>query len=196
MENSTDTTTMPNDAQAPAAEAPETPMTGETTPETPEETTQPDNDDTPWGDDFDPKKAWNLVKGLREDKAKLRSQRDELAAKLAEIEKSHGELSEKAQRVAELELELTRREIAEAKGVPAKLRRFLTGSTREEIEAAADELMSGVEEIKPRIPDLKQGNRGETRRQLTRADLQGMTPQEINTARKAGLLDDLLKNSQ
>jgi len=54
----------------------------------PEPQQQP-QDAPPWGDDFDPERAWNLVKNLREDNAKLKSRPvlDEVAQqKLAEYD--------------------------------------------------------------------------------------------------------------
>lgn len=45
----------------------------------------------------------------------------------------------------------------------------------------------------PAVPDLGQGARGtNTTRQLTRSDLQAMSPEQIDQARNEGLLDDLM----
>lgn len=87
---------------------------------------------------------------------------DELKAKadkLAEIEESQKTEAQKAeerlaaaeQRAAELELKADRAEVAAEKGVPASL---LTGSTREELEAAADALIEfkGTQEQR-RVPN-------------------------------------------
>lgn len=79
------------------------------------------------------------------------------AQKLAEIEAANQTEAEKAQvrleaaekRAAELESQYLRAEVANEKGVPAKL---LAGATREELEAAADELIAFRGEQKPPAP--------------------------------------------
>lgn len=79
------------------------------------------------------------------------------AAKLAEIEAANQTEAEKAQarleaaekRAAELEIQALRGEVANEKGVPVKL---LAGSTREDLEAAADELIAFRGEQKPPTP--------------------------------------------
>ena len=47
-------------------------------------------------------------------------------------------------KASEAEARATRYEVALSKGVPTKLMKFLTGSTQEEIEASADELLAAV----------------------------------------------------
>lgn len=79
------------------------------------------------------------------------------AEKLAEIEAANQTEAEKTQarlevaekRAAELEVQYLRAEVANEKGVPAKL---LAGATREELEAAADELIAFRGEQKPPAP--------------------------------------------
>ncbi len=79
------------------------------------------------------------------------------AAKLAEIEAANQTEAEKAQarleaaekRATELEAQALRAEVANEKGVPAKL---LAGGTREELEAAADELIAFRGEQKAPAP--------------------------------------------
>lgn len=79
------------------------------------------------------------------------------ANRLKEIEEANKSESEKAQaraeaaekRAADLELQVLRADVASEKGVPAKL---LAGSTREELEAAADELIAFRGEQKPPVP--------------------------------------------
>lgn len=118
------------------------------------------------------------------------------AQKLDEIEEAAKSELEKAQdRAAKLEAELTeswRRAAAATYGVPEDL---ITGTTREDIEAAAKKLQewrgatpatgSGVDAA---------GTRGEPidTDQLTREDMASMTPEQIDKARKAGRFDRLL----
>ena len=88
------------------------------------------------------------------------------AEKLAEIEEATKTAEEKAaerlaaaeRRAAELEVKALRAEIASTKGVPVAL---LTGSTQEELEAAADALIEFRGVIAPK-PDLSQGGTGQT----------------------------------
>lgn len=123
------------------------------------------------------------------------------AEKLAELEK------EKLTETERLQLELTElraeRErdgralllanVAAAKGVPAAL---LTGTTQEELEAAADALLAfrGTPKV-PANDTSASGTQGTTinaGKQLTRADLQGMTTPEKLAARAEGRLNTLM----
>lgn len=89
------------------------------------------------------------------------------AAKLAEIESANQTEAEKVQarldaaekRATELEAKAIRAEVAAAKGVPSAL---LTGSTQEELEAAADALLAFRGEQKPAGPSSSSLNRVNT----------------------------------
>lgn len=59
-------------------------------------------------------------------------------------------LAELEQNRADAEARALRAEVASEKGVPAKLARYLQGSTKEELEASATEL---VAELKPKASD-------------------------------------------
>jgi ATP-dependent Clp protease ATP-binding subunit ClpA len=86
------------------------------------------------------------------------------AAKLAEIESANQTEAEKVQarldaaekRASELEAKALRSEVAAAKGVPVAL---LTGSTQEELEAAAEALIAFRGEQKPAGPSSSSLNR-------------------------------------
>lgn len=52
---------------------------------------QADSDTPPWGDDFDPEKAWSLVKNLRGDKEKQKQQLEQAAADREELERLRNE---------------------------------------------------------------------------------------------------------
>lgn len=71
------------------------------------------------------------------------------AANQTEAEKTQARLEAAEKRAAELEVQYLRAEVANEKGVPAKL---LAGATREELEAAADELIAFRGEQKPPAP--------------------------------------------
>ena len=61
-----------------------------------------------------------------------------------------------------LQSQTLRREVADEKGIDPKLAKFLTGSTREEFEAAADELAAATKPGKPTFGAIGQGSRGES----------------------------------
>jgi hypothetical protein len=66
---------------------PPTPAPPKPTPPAPPATPEPKAPEKPpWGDDFDPERAWNLVTGLRGDKEKLKTQLEEAAADREELE--------------------------------------------------------------------------------------------------------------
>jgi len=103
---------------------------------------------------------------LARDRAKF-ADYDELkkaADRLSEIESANKTEAEKAaaradaaeKRAAELEAKALRAEVAAAKGVPVSL---LTGSTQEELEAAADALIAFRGEQKPAGPSSSSLNR-------------------------------------
>jgi DNA repair exonuclease SbcCD ATPase subunit len=94
---------------------------------------------------------------IARERAKIPTDYDDLktkAAKFAEWEEAQKTEAQKAQerldaaekRASELELKVTRAEVAAAKGVPANL---LTGSTQEELEASADALIAFKGEPQP-----------------------------------------------
>lgn len=103
----------------------------------------------PWGDDFDPERAWKLVQDTRSDRAKLKTERDDLKKKVkehedatkSETDKATDRATEAEKRASSAELELARLNVALAKGLtPAQAKR-LSGSTEEELTADADELL-------------------------------------------------------
>lgn len=122
------------------------------------------------------------------------------AEKLAAIEEAskteqqklaeRAEAAEKA--LAESRTESLRSRVALAKGLPSDLADRLRGDDEDSLLEDADRLLAMV---KPRGPgDIDQGPRetGRKPRQLTKADLNGMTPQQIVAAKKEGRLSALL----
>lgn len=118
----------------------ERPETGATEPET--------------GEVEDPKaelEKWKRQTRKWEERAKANA---DAAKKLAEIEerdkteqqKLSERMAEFEKRAAEAEAKVVRYEVATEKEVPKHLHRFLTGSTREELEEQADAL---IEALKP-----------------------------------------------
>jgi hypothetical protein len=139
---------------------------------------------------------WKAFARKHEDTAKANADK---AKRFEEFEESQKSETQKAvdraaaaeARIAEIEARALRAEVAAAKGIPANL---LSGSTQEELEASADALIAFRGE-KPK-PDFGAGDRGSdvgAGKALTEADLKDMTPTQINEARRAGRLDNLLR---
>jgi len=70
----------------------------------------------------------------------------------SDLEKAQSSQAMAEQRATKAESQVLRYEVAQEKKIPAKLMRFLTGNTREEIEAAADELLEAT------APDTGEGS--------------------------------------
>lgn len=149
----------------------------------------------------------DYVAKLRQEAAKYRTEAKanaDAAARLAEIEEANKTEAQKlADRLAaaeakaqEAELRALRSDVSREKGVPAEL---LSGTTAEELNAAADRLLAFRGEApKPPVAPRGdwQGNVGEPigngAAQLSREDLKGMSPDAIVKAKSEGRLNDLL----
>lgn len=128
----------------------------------------------------------------------------ELAAKWREYENNqkseHEKLADELARVkaeaSEASSKLLRYEVASQKGIPSDALTLLNGSSREELETAADTLLSLIaDQSKPKTPrpDDNQGKPASSAiGQLSKEDLKGMTPQQIMEAKVAGRLNDVL----
>jgi hypothetical protein len=90
------------------------------------------------------------VQQLRRENAQARKRAQEAEQRAKEYEDrdktDQEKLNERAttaeKRAADAETRLLRHEVAAAKNVPANLAKFLTGSTKQELEKAADELLA------------------------------------------------------
>lgn len=142
---------------------------------------------------------WKALARKHEEQAKANADKAKRLDALEEANKSElekvlarAEAAEKA--AAEATLKALRADVATAKGVPAAL---LSGSTQEELEAAADALLAfkGTA-APPKAPSADgQGPVGTPiggPEQLSRADLVGMSPEDITKAKAEGRLDVLL----
>lgn len=144
----------------------------------------------------------DYVAKLRAEAAKYRTEAKanaEAAKRLSEIEESQ---KTEAQRQAEqlqklqqeneaLRLATVKAQVAAAKGVPAEL---LAGATEEELTASADALLAFRGQPAQPAPDFGAGSRGDSPakpKQLTRADMARMTPEQLVAADDAGQFDDL-----
>jgi hypothetical protein len=121
----------------------------------------------------------------REYEQSQKSEHEKLAETLASAQATASEATAK----------LTRYEVASQKGIPAEALDLLTGSTREELESAAEKLLSLIaNQSKPALkPDTNQGQPApQNVGQLTKEDLATMTPVEIMKARSEGRLNEVL----
>ena len=122
----------------------------------------------------------------REYEQSQKSEHEKLAEKLTAAERAASEATAR----------LTRYEVAAQKGIPAEALDLLSGSTREELESAADKLLSLIaEQAKPKspIPDANQGKPAPASvGQIDEATLKTMSPAEIMKAKAEGRLDQLL----
>lgn len=91
--------------------------------------------------------------------AKLKSIED---ASLSDLERAQSAAAEAAQELAALRIENVRTRVALAKGVPADLIEFLTGSTEDEVAAKADILIARLNTSGTPKPDPSQGAKGST----------------------------------
>lgn len=120
---------------------------------------------------------------------------DELTeAQKTELQKATDRAAAAEAKAAEIQTRATRAEVAAAKGVPANL---LSGTTQEELEASADALLAfrGPATRAPSPQEAGAGQQGAdvgSGKQLTQADLDRMSPEQIVAARKAGHLNQLL----
>lgn len=112
--------------------------------------------DPPWksDEDFNPEKAWKLIEGLRGDKDKLKTERDEFATKVRTFEdasKSEQEkLAEQAaadkKAATEATREAARLRVALKKGLSETQAKRLVGDSEEALEKDADELLESFKQ--------------------------------------------------
>lgn len=110
-----------------------------------------------------------------------------------EAEKAQERLEAAEKRAHELELRSIRAEVAAEKGVPVGL---LSGNKLEDIQASADALIEfrGQQASAPAGPVVPTEGvtRGSGASQLTQSDIETMSPEQINKARREGRLNRLL----
>lgn len=133
--------------------ADETPH-GETKPGTVPESQENETQETDWKAEsrkWETRAKENLTAAKANEDAAKRLAEIEEASK-SEAERAAERLAAAEKRAADLEAKATRAEVAADKGVPANL---LTGSTREELEAAADALIEfrGTQSQKKPVPN-------------------------------------------
>lgn len=120
----------------------------------------------PWGEDFDPERAWRLVENLRAENGQLK-QRPRLTAEeqqalddynslveasQTDAERRERELAQYRSRVDELDPKATRLEVALDHGIPKDFLDLLGSGTREEIEARAERVKTLIAGQAPVTP--------------------------------------------
>lgn len=138
----------------------------------------------------------NRAKAAKADSEAATKWREYEAAQKPIQERMAEELAQTKAAAAEAAAKLLRYEIASAKGITGEATRLLKGTTQEELEAEADllnALIANQSKPKTPMPDDNQGKPAPTTvGQLTKEDLKSMTPQEINDAKAAGKLNEIL----
>lgn len=159
-------TPAPDPAPGPEAHAPGTATTPPANPPAP-----PAQEDTDWKAEA---RKWE-TRAKENSAARKRLDELEEAAK-SDLEKATSRAEAAEKRAAELEALTLRREVAEAKGLPLAAAGRLSGITREELEADADQLVAliGQQDTNPPHPDPIQGrtrggNAMSSREQLARS---------------------------
>lgn len=118
-------------------------MPEEATPQTP----TPDATDTAAPDFKAEADKWKAMSRRHEQQAKENAAAAQKLAAIEEASKTEAQkaadkMAEYERRTADAETKALRYEVGVEKGIPAKLLRYLTGATKEEIEANADQLIA------------------------------------------------------
>lgn len=179
------------------------------TPAPPQQSTPPTPDPTPAPPAEEPLGAGGIKALNAERDARAKAERD-LADLRKQIEDGKKTAEQKAaddiaaanRTAQENAAKALRYEVAAAKGLDLHLAARLTGGTREELETDADALMALIPtsatpptppaQVGPTVPDPGKTPSASIGGQWTKADLKGKKPEEIEAARVAGHLDDLL----
>lgn len=142
---------------------------------------------------------WKALSRQNETRAKSNAEKaiefDKLTeAQKTEQEKLNDKLAKLESRAVAAEAKALKSDVASAKGVPASL---LKGSTLEELEAHADELLSFRGDKKTEVVDFGGGPKGGDVKggdanQITREELKGMSAADIVKARADGRLKNVL----
>lgn len=135
---------------------------------------------------------------IEELKAKAKRLDEIEQANKTELERVQAALEAAQSQLSQSETSALRSQVALAKGLTPTQAKRLVGSTLEELEADADELLADLKATAPKSAPSSdgQGKQGEPvgqAKQITSRDqLKSMTPEQIVTARKEGRLDGLL----
>ena len=173
-------------------------LTNENTePNTDQDQAEPQGDATQGTDWKAQARKWEArAKEAQADRDAAAKWREYELSQKSEHEKLSDLLAEEKAKSDSATAKLLRYEVAANKGIPADALDLLAGSTREELEAQADKLLSLIaDQSKPKTPrpDENQGKPATASvGQLTKEDLKTMTAAQIMEAKTAGRLNDVL----
>ena len=143
-------------------------------------------------DTFDATRALDKIRKVNAEAKAMRDRAKAAEDKVATLEADASE-------VPKLRESLMRAEVALELGLPMSLAKRLQGATAEEMKADAETLLALVAPKAPKqqrpVEALQPGSGKadpSVPAQLTRAELQGMKPEQIVAAKAAGQLNDLL----
>ncbi len=138
--------------ETPDGETPETPVQGTETQEQPKE------------EEFDKDRAMNTIKKLRDEEKQWNKERKEFEAlkaekakaeeaKLDEIQKANKRAEEAETKAQRLERESLQRKAAESIGLPSAFAERIKGSTLEEMQEDAKQLLEAMpNKVAPKLP--------------------------------------------
>ena len=143
-------------ADAPTTDAP---ATDTPAPPQPPPHPEPDtNGDEPLGEtgkralQSERQRAKDLERQLKELQPLVQAAKEREDAEKSETTKLNEALASERDARTKAEVQLLRHTVAADKGVPAELVKFLTGTTKEEVEQSANELLEAVGNNKPAMP--------------------------------------------
>jgi multidrug efflux pump subunit AcrB len=155
---------------------------------------QGNTDNTDWK--AEARKWESRAKSAKADSEDATKWREYEAAQKPIQERLADELAQARAEAANASAELLRFRIAAENGISGDALDLLTGSTQEELQSRAEKLralLGDQSKTKNLLPDPNQGKpSGNIPNQLTKADLAGMSADEINKARTDGLLNQAL----
>lgn len=174
----------------------------EPTPPTPAaETPAGDKPNTWLPDDHPVVKSMQAMRAELHEAQRAAKANADAAIKLQEIEDAAKSQADKEadaraaaeQRAAKAEADYLRLKVATTKGIPADLADLLVGADEAEMTAVADRLLAMKAPTPPAPGSADAGPLGAAKPgQLSRADLQKLTPEQILEAKANGQLSDLL----
>jgi hypothetical protein len=175
----------------PAPDPSTTPPEGTAVPDPSAETPEPT-------EDFDPARAMEKIRKANAEAKALRDRAKAAEGAQATAEQKAKDLESAAARIPDLEAQLVRERIARKLSLPDALVDRLRGTTEGEVMADAESLVALVapraKSTRP-VESLQTGT-GKADSggpaQLSRLDLLGMSPAQIEAARVAGQLADLM----
>lgn len=140
----------PTPPAAPAPAAPAAPEASKPGSETPP--AKPAEDTTDWKTEA---RKWEGL--AKADKDDAKAWRDYQESKRTDDEKREQREREREAELQSYKTKALKADVADDKKVPAEWRKFLTGSTKEELESSADDLLKLIAADTGRKPDPNQG---------------------------------------